>query len=78
MTERLTRRDAKTLNYRFTVEDPTTWTRPWTAEVPMKKNIGPLFEFACHEGNYSMINALSGARAQEKRAAEKAGSTERK
>jgi hypothetical protein len=58
--------------YRFTVDDPTTWTRPWTAEIPMKKTVGPIFEFACHEGNYSLVNALSGARAEEKRAAEEA------
>jgi hypothetical protein len=69
LVERFTRVDADTLLYEFTVDDPTTWTRPWTAAVLMKKISGPLFEYACHEGNYSMFNILSGARAAEKAAA---------
>jgi hypothetical protein len=59
------------LTYRFTVDDPKVWTRPWTAEVPWKKSIGPIFEHACHEGNYSLTNLLAGAREDEKRAREK-------
>ena len=70
--ERFTRVDADTIQYRFTVEDESTWTRPWTAEIPMKKTIGPLFEHACHEGNYGLYNTLVGARLEEKKAAEEA------
>jgi hypothetical protein len=72
LTERFTRVSDDTLTYRFTVDDPATWTRPWTAEVPWKKAIGPLFEHACHEGNYSLSNLLAGARLDEKRAADAA------
>jgi hypothetical protein len=72
LTERFTRVDADTIRYQFTVEDPATWTRPWSAELPMKKTIGPLFEHACHEGNYGLANILAGARAEEKKAAEEA------
>jgi hypothetical protein len=70
--ERFTRVSADTIDYRFTVEDESTWTRPWTAELPMKRTIGPLFEHACHEGNYGLYNTLVGARLEEKRAAEAA------
>ena len=70
LVERLTRVDADTLLYEFTVEDPKTWTRPWTAAVPMKKSELPLFEYACHEGNYGMEGILAGARADEKAAAQ--------
>ena len=66
LVERFTRVDADTLRYEFTVDDPTTWTRPWTAAVLMKKIEGPLFEYACHEGNYAMFHILSGARASDK------------
>jgi hypothetical protein len=65
LVERLTGVDADTLLYEFTVEDPQTWTRPWTAAVPMKKVDSPVYEYACHEGNYALRNILSGARAQE-------------
>jgi len=71
LTERFTRVSDDTLMYRFTVDDPKVWTRPWTAEVPWKKSIGPIFEHACHEGNYSLTNLLRGAREDEKRAREK-------
>ena len=70
LTERFTRVADDSLRYQFTVEDPSTWTRPWSAEVPWKKSIGPIFEHACHEGNYGLANTLAGARAEEKRAAE--------
>ena len=72
VAERFTRLDADTISYRFTVEDESTWTRPWTAELPMRKTAGPLFEHACHEGNYGLYNTLVGARLEEKRAAEEA------
>lgn len=66
LVEHLTRLDADTLLYEFTVEDPETWTRPWTAAIPMKRVSGPVYEYACHEGNYAMANILSGARAEER------------
>jgi hypothetical protein len=68
LTERFTRTSDDTLAYRFTVDDPKVWTRPWSAEVPWKKSVGPIFEHACHEGNYSLANLLRGAREDEKRA----------
>lgn len=73
LTERFTRVAEDTLRYEFTVDDPSTWARPWTAEVPWKKTIRPIFEHACHEGNYGLANTLAGARAEEKRAQEAAG-----
>jgi hypothetical protein len=66
LIERFTRVDEDTLLYRFTVDDPATWTRPWSAEVPWRKAIGPLFEHACHEGNHGLYNTLAGARAEER------------
>ena len=68
LTERFTRIDAKTLNYRVTIDDPKTYTRPWTAEIPMTTDNAPdrILEYACHEGNYTVPNILSGARAQER------------
>jgi len=69
VTERFTRTADDTIMYRFTIEDPSTWDRPWTAEMPMARTIGPLFEHACHEGNYAVANTLAGARAAEKKAA---------
>ena len=70
MTERLTRIDENTIEYKYTIDDPSTWTRPWTAIIPLSKVDGPLFEYACHEGNNGLVNILEGARAQEKQAAE--------
>lgn len=67
LTERFRRMDADTLVYQFTVDDPATWTKPWTVEIPITKTVGPIFEYACHEGNYGMLGALAGARAEEKR-----------
>ena len=72
LTERFTRLNEDTIRYQFTIDDPATWTRPWSAEVPMKKTIGPLFEHACHEANYGLYNTLAGARVEEKKAAEEA------
>ena len=69
LMERFTRVDAETLLYQFTVEDPTTWTRAWSVEVPMRKTDAPMFEYACHEGNYGMEGTLSGARALERETA---------
>jgi hypothetical protein len=66
LIERFTRVDADTLLYQFTVDDPTTFTKQWTAEVPMLKTEGPIYEYACHEGNYALHDILAGARAEEK------------
>jgi len=71
LTERFRRLDEKTLLYEFTIDDPV-WTKPWTVQVPWAKSEGPMFEYACHEGNNGMYNILSGARAAEKKAAEAA------
>ena len=65
LVERFERVDANTLSYEFTVDDPATFTEPWTAVIPMTKNDAPLFEYACHEGNYGMTNLLLGARADD-------------
>jgi len=63
VTERFTRTDAETVDYQFTVDDPNTWTRPWTAAVPLRKVPGPIYEYACHEGNEAVANVLRGGRA---------------
>ena len=65
LTERFKRLDADTLLYQFTVNDPETFTKPWTVEIPVTRSEGPLFEYACHEGNYAMTGGLAGARAAE-------------
>ena len=65
LVERLTRQDAGNLMYEYTVEDPTIWTSAWTAQHPMKLNPEPLYEFACHEGNYGLHGILAGSRAEE-------------
>jgi len=66
VTERFTRADENTLNYEFTIEDPETFTRPFSGEMPFKGLPEQVFEYACHEGNYAMDNVLRGARAQER------------
>jgi hypothetical protein len=71
VTERFTRVDADTIRYQFTIDDPSTWTKPWSAELGMRKTTGPLFEHACHEGNYGLYNTLAGARRAEQEAAKK-------
>jgi hypothetical protein len=75
VVERFTRVAADRILYRFTVDDPGTWTRPWTAELPMIKTEGQLYEYACHEGNYGMVNTLKGARALDKRSVGSAAPT---
>lgn len=66
LVERLTRIDADLLEYTFTVTDPDTWERSWTASIPMRRTELPMHEYACHEGNYSMTGILAGARAAER------------
>ena len=65
VVERFTLTDPDTLLYRFTIDDPTAFTQPWTGEIPMLRAPGPLFEYACHEGNEGMKGILSSARADE-------------
>ena len=69
LVERFTRVGPDTVLYEFTVDDPVTWTRPWTAVVPLTRTDAPLYEYACHEGNYAMEGILGGARADERAAA---------
>ncbi len=73
VTERLTRKDVNTLKYRFTVEDPTTFTAPFSGELEFRA-MAPgeqVYEYACHEANYGLDGVMSGARAQEREAAKK-------
>ena len=71
LEERFTRVDADTLEYEYTVNDPETWVAPWTVNLPMVRNDLPIFEYACHEGNYSMETMLTGARTEDAAAAKK-------
>jgi len=66
LVERFTRVDADTLLYEFTVDDPSSFTKPWTAAVPMKRTDEQLYEYACHEGNEAMVGILGGARYEDK------------
>jgi hypothetical protein len=74
LVERFTRVDADTINYQVTIEDPQTWTKPWTIALPLRReaDYDYIYEYACHEGNIFMHDALAGARADEKKAAEAA------
>jgi hypothetical protein len=72
LTERFTRVASDTLLYEFTVDDLATFTKPWTVRIPMTRNPDPIYEYACHEGNYSLTTVLAGARVQEKLSAEAA------
>jgi hypothetical protein len=65
IVERFRRVDDGTLEYRFTIDDPNTWTQPWTGELPMTRISERLYEYACHEGNQSLVNMLAGSRALE-------------
>jgi hypothetical protein len=69
--ERLTRVDPETILYQFTVEDPGMWNKPWSGELPITKIQGQLYEYACHEANYGLVNTLRGARVAEQEAAKK-------
>ena len=70
--ERFTRTAENTIRYEFTIDDPTAFTRAWKGEIPLMKASGPIYEYACHEGNYAVEGILKGARAQEKAAREPA------
>ena len=66
LVERFRRVDANTLDYQFTIDDSSVFSRPWTVSLPMTTSDGPIYEYACHEGNYAMTGILRGARAQER------------
>ena len=66
LIERFTRVNADMLDYEVTVDDPSTFTRKWTASIPMVKSQDRLYEYACHEGNYSLTNMLRGSRAEDR------------
>jgi hypothetical protein len=74
LTERFTRVSPTTINYEFTVDDPTVWTRPWTTMIPLTRSNDQIYEYACHEGNYALPGVLAGARMQEK-TGKKSGAT---
>jgi len=69
--ERFTRVDADTIRYQFIVDDPGTWVAPWSGEVPIRRFEGPIYEYACHEGNYGLPNILSAARVAERESGSK-------
>ena len=73
LVERFTRVSKDVLNYEFTVEDPTTWTKPWTVMIPLKAKNEQVFEYACHESNEAMIGMLKGHRFEEEQAKKKTG-----
>jgi hypothetical protein len=77
LVERFTRVDAGTLMYEFTVTDPSTWERSWSVQLPSARVEGPIYEYACHEGNYGMFGLLSGAREEERKAAERVAAPSR-
>jgi hypothetical protein len=72
MVERFKRIDAEHLDYEFTLDGAKTFTRPWTVSTPMVKITGPVLEYACHEGNHAIVGILAGARADDRKAAQKA------
>jgi hypothetical protein len=77
LVERISRADADTLDYEFTISDPTTWTAPWTAMIPMKLKNELIYEYACHEGNDAIPDMLRGHRFEEREAAAKGKTPER-
>ena len=78
VVERFTRVDATTIDYEATITDPASYTQPWTLANTMRTIEGPIYEYACHEGNYGLVNILEGVRAQEAAKAKQAESTEQK
>ena len=70
-TERISRQDAETLRYELTVNDPDTWAKPWSVMIPLQRSAQPVYEYACHEGNYGLAGILAGARADEAKASAK-------
>jgi hypothetical protein len=78
VVERFRRVSAEKILYQFTVEDPATWTTPWTVEIPMMQTEGKPYEYGCHEGNYGVVNILRGARAADTKASEEGAPTPRR
>jgi len=72
LVEKFTLTDPQTILYQFTVDDPEAFTRGWSVELSMTKSFGPLFEYACNEGNYALMDILAGARADERKSAKEA------
>jgi hypothetical protein len=72
LTERYTRPSQDYVNWEITVDDASTWTKPWTFMIRLKHTDEQIYEYACHEGNHSMVGILAGARAEEKAAAQAA------
>ena len=66
LTERFTRTSADAITYEFTVDDPATFAKPWSASIPLNRSQGPIYEYACHEGNYAVPGILGGARKAER------------
>jgi hypothetical protein len=77
IVERFTRVSPNRINYEISIDDPSTWTKPWAAMIPLKLAHEEIYEYACHEGNEGMVGILAGARAQEKKAAEAAKTSSR-
>jgi len=69
VTERFSLTGPDTIKYEITIDDPATWTKPWSLMIPLKRSPEPVYEYACHEGNYGMQGILAGARAEEQAAA---------
>jgi hypothetical protein len=76
--EKFTRTSEDSFKYEFIVNDPKTWTQPWKGEMPFVKINGPVFEHACHEGNFGIYNTLAAMRLEEKKAAEAAAAKQGK
>ena len=77
VVERFSQTGPNTLKYEMTINDPGTWTRPWSLMIPLSRADHPMYEYGCHEGNYAMHNLLSGSRAEEKRRADAAARGEK-
>jgi len=71
VTERISRQDAETLRWEITIDDPGAWTKPWSMMIPLQRSAQPVYEYACHEGNYGLAGILAGARADEAKASAK-------
>ena len=71
VTERISRQNAETLRWEITVDDPDTWTKPWSMMIPLQRSAQPVYEYACHEGNIGLQGILAGARADEAKALSK-------
>jgi hypothetical protein len=72
VVERFTRTNPETLQYQVIIDDPATWTKPWTVMIPLRRSSDAIYEYACHEGNHALVGILAGARAEEKEAAKAA------